>query len=103
VYGIDALGRDKTYGYGSMLVPTQPGHYQKEIEMYAPMPSSWYQRILNGITGTYPEFFDTKFVSQGSNREVTRVESTGSVKVQVQVATKDMQKFGYGESPLLEL
>ena len=39
---------------------------------------------------------------QGSNREVTRVESTGSVKVQVQVATKDMQKFGYGESPLLE-
>ena len=32
--------------------------------MYAPMPSSWYQRILNSITGTYPEFFDTKFVSQ---------------------------------------
>mmetsp|Transcript_5126 Transcript_5126/g.8624 ORF Transcript_5126/g.8624 Transcript_5126/m.8624 type:complete len:252 (+) Transcript_5126:45-800(+) len=105
VYGIDALGRDKTYGYGSMLVPTQPGHYVKEIEMYAPMPSSWYQRILNSITGTYPEFFDTKFVAQGSNREVTRVESTGSVRVQVQIATKDMQKFGYvpassGENPL---
>jgi len=95
VYGIDAFGRDRTYGYGSMLVPTQPGHYEKEIEMYAPMPSSWYQRLLNNITGTYPEFFDTKFVAQGSNREVTRVESTGSVKVQIAVATKDMQRFGY--------
>ena len=40
---------------------------------YTPMPSTWFQRILNNISGTYPEFFDTKFVAQGKAKN-TRLE-----------------------------
>lgn len=95
VYGVDALGRDVAYGYGSVMVPTQPGQYEREVEMYAPMPASMVQRIMNSVRGTHPEYFDSNFVAQGSNREVTRVQATGSVKLSLHVATKDMLRFGY--------
>lgn len=47
------------------------------------------------MSGTHPEFFDSKFVSQGEGREVTRVKNTGVVKVTVNVMTKGMESFGY--------
>ena len=45
--------------------------------------------------GTYAEFYDSKFVAQGENREVTRVESTGVVKVKFSVLTRGMEALGY--------
>merc|ERR1711998_543643 len=94
----DPLGRDVTHGYGSVLVPCQPGHSEHSIDMYSPMASSFAQRVLNAVTGTYPEYFDSTFVAQGSNREVTRTQATGLVQVHLQVATRDMQRFGYVSS-----
>jgi len=95
VFGVDMFGRNVTYGYGSMLIPTRPGTYERYIDMYAPVPSSIGQRILNFVTGNFPEYYDANFVAQGASREVTRTESTGSVKVKITVSTKDLQKFGY--------
>ena len=51
------------------------------------MPSSLWQRLVSWLTGTYAEFYDSKLVAQSDNREVTRVESTGVVKVKFSVLT----------------
>jgi len=43
------------------------------------------------------EFTDPKFPSVGHGREVTRVKSTGTALVQLNVMIKDMAVFGYAE------
>lgn len=98
VYGVDPFGRDVTHGYGSVLVPVQSGQSEHVLTMFRPLPSSFAQRLQNLWTGTYPEYFDSTFVAQGHNREVTRTQSTGDVLLQLQVATKDMAKFGYSST-----
>jgi len=95
VYGVDALGRDVVRGYGSLLLPTSPGSHVRYVHTYTPMSSSILQRFISWMSGTHPEFFDSKFVSQGEGREVTRVRNTGVVKVTVNVMTKGMESFGY--------
>lgn len=95
VYGIDALGRDVIYGYGSILIPTHSGHYDRSVDLYAPMASSLAQRCLNMITGNYPEYYNSKFTAQGVDREVTRVQTTGTVTLQLDVTTRGMNNFGF--------
>ena len=41
------------------------------------------------------QFFDATFVCQGEGREVTRVQSAGSVRVKLNIVTKGMQAAGY--------
>lgn len=67
MFGVDGLGRDVTHGYGSLMVPTQPGVYERYVDMYAPVPSSWAQRFLNWLRGTYPEFYTMDFVAKGND------------------------------------
>ena len=66
VFGVDMLGRNVTHGYGSMLIPIRPGTYERYVDMYAPMPSSLGQRVLNFLTGNFPEYYDANFVAQGA-------------------------------------
>jgi len=82
-------------GYGSMLLPTTPGQHVRYVHTYAPLSSSILQRFMAWMSGTHPEFFDSKFVTQGEGREVTRVKNTGVVKVTVNIMTKGMEGFGY--------
>jgi hypothetical protein len=56
------------------------------------------QRFMAWLTGTHPEFFDSKFVAQGEGREVTRVKNTGVLKVSFNIMSKGMENFGYGSS-----
>jgi B9 domain-containing protein 1 len=95
VYGVDALGRDVVRGYGSVLVPTFTGDYERFIHTFTPVPSSLWQRFISWFTGTYAEFYDSKFVAQGRNREVTRVESKGIIKVKFSVLSRGMGALGY--------
>ncbi|CAM9855069.1 unnamed protein product [Chrysoparadoxa australica] len=95
VFGVDHLGRDVVVGYGSMLVPTSPGRYSRNISMYTPKSSSWVQQVRSWLSGSYPEFFDSKFVSRSEGREVTRVQPTGTVKVSLDVMVRGMRQFGY--------
>ena len=80
---------------GSVLVPTVPGQHERIVHMYAPLPSSVWQRFTAWLSGTPAEFYDAKFVARGEHRDVTRVRATGLVKVQLNVLTKGMRDFGY--------
>jgi len=95
VYSIDSLGRDIIMGYASILIPPGSGSFERVVSIYRPMPSSAYQRTFSWFLGTWPEFFDTRFVNQAEGREVTRVEVMGNVRVRFNVTTKGMHGFGY--------
>ncbi|KAJ8614435.1 hypothetical protein CTAYLR_000780 [Chrysophaeum taylorii] len=95
VYGLDAFGRDVIRGYASILIPCSNGEYQRTAQVYVPVPSSLWQRLMCWVQGTYPEFYDPTFVAKSENREVARVAPTGFVKVKFSIETKFMAEMGY--------
>ncbi|KNC95925.1 hypothetical protein, variant [Spizellomyces punctatus DAOM BR117] len=95
VYGMDGLGRDVVRGYGSIRLPRTPGMHTLYVPMFVPLASTPFNGFLSWITGRLPEFLDSRFVSRNEGREVTRVRSQGTVKVQINMGTKDMERFGY--------
>jgi B9 domain-containing protein 1 len=55
VYGIDFFGRDVVRGYGSVLVPMQPGTHELKMEMFRPVANSTLNEIAAWIFGNPPE------------------------------------------------
>jgi len=95
VYGLDFLGRDVVRGYGSLLIPLTPGQHILDVETYTPMATSVFNQAFSWLMGNPPEFFDSKFVCQGDGREVTRVQSAGTIRVKLNITTKNMGSVGY--------
>ncbi|KAJ1461500.1 B9 domain-containing protein [Pelagophyceae sp. CCMP2097] len=95
VYGVDQFGRDVVRGYGSVLIPTYPGAYVRYAHVYTPVPSSLWQRLSSWFSGSHAEFYDSKFVTRGEHRDVTRVQFTGVVKVKLDVVTRGMGAIGF--------
>lgn len=95
VFNLDLFGRDVVRGYGSVLVPPFPGEYVRYVRMFAPVSSSLLQGFVSWITGNHPEFYDDKFVSKGEGREVTRVTSSGVVKIVFNVSTRQLGAVGF--------
>ena len=98
VYGIDSFGRDVVHGYGQMHLPTVPGQYVRYMRMFKPCSSSWWHQLTSPIFGNQLEFYDSKFVGQGENRDVTRVESTGICKIRLNMISKGMVEFGFTDA-----
>ena len=46
-----------------------------------------------------PEFIDSMFPSKGEGRDVTRVQSFGTVKVVVDITLQGMEQMGYNVPP----
>merc|ERR1711881_688430 len=97
VYGMDALSRDIIRGYGRVHLPISPGRYTKHIRLFAPAPSSMLQGLRSWIYGTPPEFINNKFIAGGEGREAVRVNSEGLIRLQFNIVTKNMAKFGYSD------
>ena len=97
VFEVDALGRDIIRGYGMLHIPAFAGRYDREVRLFRPMSASLYQQFVSWITGVPAEFTDPRFVCRGEGREVTRVRSSGSLEIQLNVITKDMAAFGYSD------
>lgn len=95
IYGLDLFGRDVVRGYGSLLIPTTPGRYTKNVQTYTPISGSACVRFTNWIAGTLPEYRDLKFTAKSDGRAVTRVKTEGVVKIILNVTTKEMENFGF--------
>mmetsp|Transcript_32569 Transcript_32569/g.52911 ORF Transcript_32569/g.52911 Transcript_32569/m.52911 type:complete len:271 (+) Transcript_32569:66-878(+) len=95
VIGHSMMGNEVIKGYSSMLLPTTEGRHVRYSSLYTPKSSSLCRRITSWIMATPPEFFEPTFVAQGTGREVTRVTSSGTVKIVVNVISKHMSKLGY--------
>ncbi len=98
VAGLDFLGRDVIKGYGSVLIPLTPGRHTIEVDTFLPMSSSSINSIFSWLLGNPPEFFDSKLVCMGNNRDVTRTQKSGRVKVHLNIFTKGMNDAGFSIS-----
>jgi hypothetical protein len=81
VYGINMWGKDVIRGYGSTFVPTTPGRHVRYVRLFTPVSSSICRQVTSWLVSNPPEFFDSTFIAQGKGREVTRVQSSGTVKI----------------------
>ena len=88
----DFLGRDVICGYGVTNVPTQPGSHSRYVHVFTPVSSSYLSDFLGMLAGKPAEYISPgELLYKTEGREVTRVVSTGTVKVQFNVTMKNMQ------------
>ncbi|KAI9172889.1 hypothetical protein H9P43_007020 [Blastocladiella emersonii ATCC 22665] len=99
VYGLDALGRDVLVGYAVVRLPRHAGRHTVYAPLFAPVASSPLNGFLSWLVGRPPEFLDPLILAQCEGRQATRVRSDGTVKLVLNVAIKDMEKFGYQLGP----
>lgn len=98
VFGVNALGWHVLAGYGLVHVPTAPGRYERVLRMFRPASASLWQSINSFLFGDPPEFLNIASVlGEGAGREIARVESSGFVKLELNVTTKNMATYGYSE------
>jgi B9 domain-containing protein 1 len=91
----DFLGRDQICGYGTVHVPTQPGTHTRYINLFKPVSSSLIASVLGWIYGKNAEYISpSELLSKNEGRDVTRVQSGGTVKVVFHVTMKNMEDFG---------
>eukprot|EP01038_Epipyxis_sp_PR26KG_P007575 gene7575-10319_t len=95
VHGVDFFGNDVIKGYCSVLIPITSGQHQLEVDLYAPLAQSTLNHLISTLLGNPPEFFDPKFVCQSEGREVSRVQKSGKVIVNISVITKVLMTYMY--------
>ena len=79
----DFLGRDIVCAYGTTHVPTQPGTHTRYVHLFAPVSSSLLSEFFGWIKGKPAEYINpSELLAKNEGREVTRVASSGTVKVQ---------------------
>lgn len=98
-YGYDVFGHDVVRGYGAVHLPITAGNHEIAVPMFVPESSSYMQKLSAWLLGRRPEFIDPCIVAQSEGREVTRVRSQGSVRLKLNVLTKDMKRLGYDVLP----
>lgn len=82
-------------GYGVIHVPTQPGTHTRYVNVFKPVSSSILSDLVGFLSGKPAEFTSyTELLYKNAGREVTRVVSAGTIKVQFHVTMKDLDKFG---------
>lgn len=100
VYGNDSFGRsDAIIGYGATHLPIGSGRHELYVRTFRPLASSLL-RFRSWMSGMRPEFVDSLFPSKGEGRDVTRVQSFGAVKLQLDVTTQGMEALGYQVPPV---
>lgn len=78
----DFLGRDVICGYGVTNVPTQPGTHIRYVHVFTPVSSSYLSDFLGMLMGKPAAYIAAaELLYKNEGREVTRVVSTGTVKV----------------------
>lgn len=96
VYTINKFGAtDSICGYTTLHIPTQPGIHTRSCTLYRPIDSTPYQKIISLFTNKKPEFIDPIFLTQSKGRELTRVQSCGTITLTFNVLTRSMNELGY--------
>jgi B9 domain-containing protein 1 len=92
-YGSDFLGRDVVRGYSSVYLPTSYGRSILYMDLFTPLASSGLVSIIGTLMGRTPELVDPKFVARSEGRQVTRVQSDGTIKLIIDCTMKGFEKY----------
>ena len=98
VYSSDWWNRAVLLGYGSTIIPTQPGRHSRTIHLFAPQSSSWYSAILGWILGRRARFLDSSkaMCSNETGKEHLRVTSIGSsIELNLNVALRNTDSMRF--------
>ena len=94
LHAFDSLRRKIVVGYGSLLLPCQPGRHTRTCRIHAPAASSAYVSFMGGLLGKPPTLTDAAFVAQGEGRDALRVRTVpGEVGICLNVIWKDHKPF----------
>ena len=92
----DFLGREVVKGYGVVHIPTTPGRHERLVQIFSPITSSVFLKVLGFLVGQRAEIINApKVVASGDGREITRTKAEGAVKIVFNVTLRDLEKFGY--------
>jgi|MDSY01.2.fsa_nt_gb hypothetical protein len=99
--------RTTPLGHGSCLLPLFAGEHTRVCDCYRPLATktglkAWLASAFSPLTGDVPDFYDSRFVGQGSSRMVTRTEYTCSVRIKMSVHTSGMAAAGFSVGPAKE-
>eukprot|EP00762_Andalucia_godoyi_P003217 ANDGO_01117.mRNA.1 hypothetical protein len=95
VWESDRLGSERVRGYGRCYMPVAAGISSPSVQLFRPLSSSPIQRFIAFVTRGAPTYLDPKILARNEGREVTRVASEGSVRLKLNVVTRNMEYFGY--------
>ena len=82
-------------GYGAVHIPTTAGRHVRYVRLFVPKSLSFLAGFIGWLTSSPAEFQASTFPARATDREATRVESTGVVKVVLNVTTVGMGDHGY--------
>jgi B9 domain-containing protein 1 len=102
VFGSDWFGREYVLGYGSVLVPSMPGRYEREVRLVSPRSQSIVGRVIGWLTGKRPSLINGEefLTNYKPNREsVVLTDTGGSVRVVLNVIVTDGEKLGFVFGP----
>jgi len=93
--GPNNWGQDHPRGFGWVMVPPIPGSRKVTVPLYLPRASSQLQALSHWFSGSSVNFTDPKHIARPIGRELTRVETVGSLQIQFDITTTNLSKFGY--------
>lgn len=94
VWQQDSFGRLECLGYGTLNVPPLPGSHELVCPIWRPVGSA-SQEAASFFLGGYPTLRSTSFVGAApSERYRLTTAGSGSVRVTVDVVTRNMGPYG---------
>ena len=96
-------GNDVIKGYGCVPMPSQPGNHRLRVNVFRPIPSSFWGKLFGFQKRNKKESekqklenqrTETEIIISGFGRDVTTVENMGYVEVEVEVTLKNFAQSG---------
>jgi B9 domain-containing protein 1 len=95
VVSFDWLGRPVVSGYGTVVVPSQPGTHVRTIALYAPAATSWWVWLSGLLRGKRPSLVDPETFLCAPAAGVHMETSADRITVNFHIAVEDGHEFQF--------
>ncbi|KAF1759629.1 hypothetical protein GCK72_016096 [Caenorhabditis remanei] len=93
VWHHDDYGRQEIAGYGTLLLPTSPGKHVLTSGCWRPK-GSWREEMMHKLVGGGLQLTSLSALEDPSIREKIVSVSAGTVRFELNVVTKNFQRYG---------
>ncbi|CAB3409858.1 unnamed protein product [Caenorhabditis bovis] len=93
VWHLDNYGRQEIAGYGTMMLPTSSGAHRLECGCWRPK-GNWRQEMMQKYIGGGMQLANLSILEDPTERAKIATVSTGTVYFELNVITKNFQRYG---------